>query len=208
MTEPLLTHLPSEQEEELAALVTRRRQVVEMLTAEKNRLGTVKPAGRQRLEKHIRWLEEEAAGLQRDIDDLLRGAPELEARNDILRSAPGVGPVLTATLLAELPELGRLNRKQIAALVGVAPFNRDSGSRRGQRRVAGGRAEVRSVLYMATISALKCNPVIKSFKARLSQQGKPPKVAIVACMRKFLTILNAMLRDQRPWSDSSFLLVA
>lgn len=202
MTEPLLTLLPSEQEEELAVLVTRRRQVVDMLTAEKNRLGTVRPTGRERLEKHIRWLEEEAAALQGEIDSLLRDVPELEAKNDILRSAPGVGPVLTTTLLAELPELGRLNRKQIAALVGVAPFNRDSGTRRGQKRVAGGRAQVRSVLYMATVSALKCNPVIKAFKARLCENGKPSKVAIVACMRKFLTILNAMVRDQRPWSVS------
>lgn len=208
MTEPLLTQLPSEQEEALATLVTRRRQVIDMLTAEKNRLGTVKPAGRARLEKHIHWLEEEAAELQREVDDLLQNAVEFETKSDLLRSAPGVGPVLTATLLAQLPELGRLNRKEIAALVGVAPFNQDSGSRRGKRRVAGGRAEVRTVLYMATISALKCNPVIKSFKERLTDQGKASKVAIVACMRKFLTILNAMVRDNKPWSAPAILVAS
>ena len=131
---------------------------------------------------------------------LIGRVPALEDKSHLLRSVPGVGPVLTATLLSELPELGRLNRRQIAALVGLAPFNRDSGLRRGQRHIAGGRAEVRSVLYMATISALKCNPVIRAFKQQLCAQGKPTKVAIVACMRKFLTILNAMLRDQRPWS--------
>jgi transposase len=205
VTEPLLTQLPSEQEEALAMRVTRRRQVIDMLTAENNRLGTVKPAGRARLEKHIRWLEEEAAELQREILDLLQNQAEFEAKSDLLRSAPGVGPVLTATLLAQLPELGRLNRKQIAALVGVAPFNQDSGSKRRKRRVAAGRAEVRTVLYMATISALKCNPVIKSFKQRLTDLGKPSKVAIVACMRKFLTILNAMVRDNKPWSAPAIL---
>jgi len=200
MTEPLLTHLLSEQEEALAVLVTRRRQVVEMLTAEKNRLKTVKPAGRARLEKHIGWLEEEAAELKREMGDLIRQAPELEDKQDILSSVPGVGPILTATLLAELPELGRLNRQEVAALVGVAPFNRDSGFKKGQRHIAGGRAPVRTVLYMATVSALKCNPVIKSFKEHLVAQGKPSKVAIVACMRKLLTILNAMMRDRRPWT--------
>jgi transposase len=203
---PLLTQLPSEDEELLATLVTRRRQVIDMLTAEKNRLGTVKPVGRVRVEKHIQWLEEEADELGRELEALIRSAPDLANKHDILRSAPGVGPILTATLLAELPELGRLNRKQIAALVGVAPFNRDSGARRGRRTIAGGRASVRTVLYMATISGLKCNPILKSFKAHLIAQGKPPKVAIVACMRKFLTMLNAMVRDNRPWTEDHLLI--
>jgi transposase len=199
-TQPLLTQLPSEEEATLEALVTRRRQISDMLTGEKNRLATVPPATRQRLAEHIGWLEREAADLLAEIEALIGRVPALEDKSHLLRSVPGVGPVLTATLLSELPELGRLNRRQIAALVGLAPFNRDSGLRRGQRHIAGGRAEVRSVLYMATISALKCNPVIRAFKQQLCAQGKPTKVAIVACMRKFLTILNAMLRDQRPWS--------
>lgn len=200
MTNPLLTELPGQQEEALSALVTRRRQLVDMLTAEKNRLKTVKPAGRTRLEKHMRWLEEEVQELTEEIEDLIRLNPPLEDKYDLLSSVPGVGLILTATLLAELPELGQLSRQQVAALVGVAPFNRDSGTMRGRRRIAGGRASVRTVLYMATVSALKCNPVIRSFKDHLVAQGKPAKVAIVACMRKLLTILNAILRDHRPWS--------
>jgi transposase len=200
MTQPLLTTLPSEQEEALSVLVTRRRQVIEMLTAEKNRLKTVKPGGRTRLEKHIGWLEDEVRALTEEIEELFRRNPPLEDKYDLLGSVPGVGLILTATLLAELPELGQLSRQEVAALVGVAPFNRDSGAKRGQRRIASGRAAVRTVLYMATISALKCNPVIRSFKAQLVARGKPPKVAIVACMRKLLTILNAILRDRRPWS--------
>lgn len=200
MTEPLLTQLPGEQEAALAGLVTRRRQVVDMHTAEQNRLKTVTPAGRERLEKHIRWLDEEAEDLRREIEELIRQAPELEDKHDLLCSVPGVGLILSATLLSGLPELGRLNRQEVAALVGVAPFNRDSGAHRGKRRISGGRAPVRTVLYMATVSSLKCNPVMKSFKAHLVAQGKPSKVAIVACMRKLLTILNAMLRDHRPWT--------
>lgn len=199
-TRPLLTELPSEAEATLEALVTRRRQVSDMLVAEKNRLTTARPATRQRLADHIAWLEREAAELLAEIEDLVGQTPALEDKGHLLRTVPGVGPVLAATLLSQLPELGRLNRRQIAALVGLAPFNRDSGTKRGQRHVAGGRAEVRSVLYMATISALKCNPVIRDFKRHLCDQGKPSKVAITACMRKFLTILNAMARDQRPWS--------
>jgi transposase len=197
---PLLTRLPGEEAEALATLVTRRRQVVEMLTAEKNRLKTIQPDGRARLEKHIRWLEEEVRELTEEIEELIRQHPPLEDKYELLCSVPGVGLILTATLLAELPELGRLNRQQVAALVGVAPFNRDSGLRRGQRHITGGRAVVRTVLYMATVSALKCNPVIRAFKAHLVAQGKPTKVAIVACMRKLLTILNAILRDRQPWS--------
>ena len=199
-TEPALTQLPSEAERTLEAFVTRRRQIIDMLTAEKNRLGTVPPAARDRLTEHIGWLEREAADLLAEIEALIHKVPALEDKGHLLRTTPGVGPVLTATLLSELPELGRLDRRQIASLVGLAPFNCDSGKKRGHRHVADGRAEVRSVLYMATISALKCNPVIRRFKQRLCAQGKPTKVAITACMRKFLTILNAMLRDQRPWS--------
>lgn len=202
LTEPLLVRLPSEHEEALAALVTRRREVVDMRTAEENRLRLVKPAGRARLEKHIRWLNEEEAELRREIEKLVQATPELDDKHTLLCSVPGVGLILSATLLSRLPELGRLTRRKVASLVGVAPFNRDSGPRRGLRRIAGGRDAVRAVLYMATISALKCNPVIIAFKRRLMAQGKSSKVAIVACMRKLLTILNAMLRDQRPWFDA------
>lgn len=205
LTEPLLTRLPSEQEELLSTLVTRRREVVAMRTTEENRLRLAKPAARGWLEKHIRWLDEQEAELRRDIEALIRQAPGLEDKHALLCTVPGVGLILSATLLSQLPELGQLTRRKVAALVGVAPFNRDSGARRGQRHVAGGRDAVRTVLYMATVSALKCNPVIIAFKRRLVAQGKPTRVAIVACMRKLLTILNAMLRDQRPWSDSFIL---
>lgn len=202
LTEPLLVRLPSEQEEALATLVTRRREVVDMRTAEENRLRLAKPAARARLEKHIRWLNEEEAELRREIEDLMHATPELDDKHTLLCSVPGVGLVLSATLLSRLPELGQLTRRKIASLVGVAPFNRDSGPRHGPRRIAGGRHAVRAVLYMATISALKCNPVLIAFKRRLMAQGKSSKVAIVACMRKLLTVLNAMLREKRPWSDS------
>ena len=202
LTEPLLVRLPSEQEEALATLVTRRREVVDMRTAEENRLRLAKPAARARLEKHIRWLNEEEAELRREIEDLMHATPELDDKHTLLCSVPGVGLVLSATLLSRLPELGQLTRRKVASLVGVAPFNRDSGPRHGPRRIAGGRHAVRAVLYMATISALKCNPVLIAFKRRLMAQGKSSKVAIVACMRKLLTVLNAMLREKRPWSDS------
>lgn len=202
LTEPLLVRLPSEQEEALATLVTRRREVVDMRTAEENRLRLAKPAARPRLEKHIRWLDEEEAELRREIETLLRDTPELDDKHSLLCSVPGVGLILSATLLSRLPELGQLSRRKVASLVGIAPFNRDSGPRRGQRHVAGGRHAVRAVLYMATVSALKCNPVLIAFKRHLMAQGKSAKVAIVACMRKLLTILNAMVRDKRPWFDS------
>lgn len=200
LTEPLLVRLPSQQEEALATLVTRRREVVDMRTAEENRLRLAKPAARPRLEKHIRWLDEEEAELRREIETLLRDTPELDDKHTLLCSVPGVGLILSATLLSRLPELGQLSRRKVASLVGVAPFNRDSGPRRGQRHVAGGRHAVRAVLYMATISALKCNPVLIAFKRHLMAQGKSAKVAIVACMRKLLTILNSIVRDKRPWS--------
>lgn len=201
LTQPLLTRLPSAQEEALQELVTRRRQVVDMLTMEKNRRHTVRPAGQARLDKHIQWLEQEAGQLQAEIEALLRQLPEMNAKYELLLTAPGVGLVTSATLLADLPELGQLSRQEVAALAGLAPYNNDSGARRGQRSIAGGRAAVRKAMYMATVSALKCNPVIRDYKQHLCAQGKPTKVAIVACMRKFLTMLNAMIRDQRPWLD-------
>jgi transposase len=201
LTEPLLVRLPSAQEEALAVLVNRRREVVAMRTAEENRLRVAKPAGRARLEKHIRWLNEEEAELRSEIETLLRQSPELDDKHALLCSVPGVGLILSATLLSKLPELGHLSRRKVASLVGVAPFNRDSGPRHAPRRIAGGRDAVRAVLYMATVSALKCNPVIIAFKRRLMAQGKSSKVAITACMRKLLLMLNAILRDRRPWFE-------
>jgi transposase len=147
-------------------------------------------------------LQKELTDLERDLDDTIRGTPAWRENEDLLRSAPGVGPVVSRTLLAELPELGALDRKSISALVGVAPFNRDSGQMRGRRVIAGGRASVRAVLYMAALSAARRDPVISAFYQRLRNAGKPAKVALVACMRKLLTILNAMIRDQRPWQSA------
>ena len=196
---PEVRPLRNEQEAYLTALIGRRRQVVGMLTAEKNRRHTTHGPVRERLEAHISWLEAELCELQQDINGFIRQSLRWQKKEALIRSVPGVGPVTAFTLLAELPELGTLNRQKIAALVGVAPFNRDSGPRRGKRRIFGGRAGVRCVLYMAALSASKTNPVIKDFYQRLLDNGKEKKVALVACMRKILVILNAMVRDAKPW---------
>ncbi|MBI2985437.1 MAG: IS110 family transposase [Deltaproteobacteria bacterium] len=197
---PALRALPDQASEELRALIARRRQLVEMITAEKNRLsGAPKPV-RKRIETHIRWLEAELKRVNGDLDQAIRQSPIWREREDLLKSAPGIGPVISHTLLADLPELGRLNRKQIAALVGVAPLNRDSGTLRGHRAIWGGRAHVRAALYMAALVASRRNPVIRDFYTRLRAAGKVPKVALVACMRKLLTILNAMIKHQVRWS--------
>jgi transposase len=182
------------------ALVARRRQLVDLRTAESNRLLTADPAVRDDIARHLGWLAGEIAAL----DERIRRATEADAgcaaRAALLRSAAGVGPVLATTLTTLLPELGTLDRKEIAALVGLAPFNRDSGTRRGTRAVWGGRASVRAVLYMPTLVAMRHNPDIRAFRERLAAAGKPPKVVIVACMRKLLTVLNAMVRSGQPWS--------
>lgn len=191
--------LKAEAAHHLSALLMRRRQLVEMLTAEKNRLSTANPAVRDDLQGHIRWLEQRLQERDHDLDHAVRQSPLWRAKEDLLRSFPGIGPVASRTLLANLPELGALNRRQIAALVGVAPFNRDSGTRRGKRCVWGGRAQVRCLLYMATLTAVRHNPVIHVFYERLRQAGKAPKVALTACMRKVLTILNAMVKSNVPW---------
>jgi transposase len=191
--------LPSEEEELLVALITRRRQVVEMLTAEKNRLHSCREAMRQRLQEHIDWLNSELKALDKEISQFIRRTPLWKEKNRILSSVPGVGPVTSATLLASLPELGTLNRQKVAALVGVAPLNKDSGRKRGKRRVFGGRASVRSVLYMAALSASKCNPKIRSFYESLIRRGKEKKVALTACMRKLLSILNSMVHSMTEW---------
>jgi len=198
---PPETRLAGEAEQQLSALMTRRRQVVEMLTAEKNRLATAPTSTQDRISQHITWLKDELSTLNDDIDDFIDQLPTFRHKQEILTSTPGIGPVASAILISDLPELGLYSRQKIAALVGVAPFNKDSGRRRGKRRVKGGRVEIRSVLYMATLSAIKYNPVIQSFYQDLCSRGKEKKVAIVACMRKLLTILNAMIRDDQPWRD-------
>jgi transposase len=196
---PPVRTLPSEEEEQLTGLLTRRRQIVDMLTVEKNRLHTVRPALRSDIEEHITWLQEKLSKLDEEIDQFVQATPLWKEKDAILRSVPGVGRVTSSTLLGMLPELGKLNRQQIAALVGVAPVNKDSGRKQGKRRVYGGRADVRSVLYMAALAAKKYNPVIKKFYERLIKQGKEKKVALTACMRKLLVILNVMMRTNEPW---------
>ncbi len=196
--------LPDEEAHAFGEILARRRQIVGMLVAEKNRLGaaTAKPVKR-RIEAHVRWLEKELERTDRDLDEAIRESPTWRENDALLRSVPGVGPVLARTLLAELPELGTLPHKRLAALVGVAPLNRDSGtSLRGKRTIWGGRGGVRAVLYMATVAATRFNPSIKGFYERLLAAGKAKKVALVACMRKLLVILNAILKHRAPWSPS------
>jgi transposase len=191
--------LPDEAAQLLESLLTRRRQIVDMLTAEKNRLGFARGPVKRDISQHIRWLEKRLTDVDGDLQDAVAASPLYQAKSDLLRSVPGVGPVTALTLLATLPELGHLSRHQIAALVGVAPMNRDSGTMRGKRMVWGGRAPVRAVLYMAALVGLKHNPVLREFYERLRAAGKPFKVAATACMRKLLTILNAMLHQNRRW---------
>jgi transposase len=191
--------LPDEAAQALEALLTRRRQLIEMLTAERNRLLIARPAVRRDLQQHIRFLERRLRQADADLHTAVKASPVWRVKDDLLQSVPGVGRVVSLTLLAELPELGRVSHKEIAALVGVAPLNRDSGTLRGKRLVYGGRAPVRAVLYMAALVASKCNPVIRAFYQRLRAAGKPAKLALTACMRKLLTILNAIARDGAPW---------
>src|ERR1700719_3744280 len=191
--------LADEQAQALEALVTRRRQLVEMLTAEKNRRTNAPKVLHRSIDEHIRWLEKRLAGFDDELAALIRETPLWRERDELLRSVPGVGKVLSSPLLAHMPELGMLNRKQVAALAGLAPFNRDSGSLRGGRCIWGGRAQVRRVLYMAVVAAVRSNPVIKNFYAQLRARGKYPKSALTACMRKLLAILNAMLRNKISW---------
>ena len=187
----------------LNSLAARRHQVMSMLVSERNRLSVAVPAVRPRIEAHIEWLQGELDDLDKDLRQTLRQSPVWREKDDLLRSVPGVGPQVSLTLLAYLPELGTLNRKQIAALVGVAPFNRDSGTLRGRRTVWGGRARVRASLYMGALVASRYNPVISAFYQRLLAAGKPKKLALTACMRKLLVILNSMLRHRSTWRDLS-----
>ena len=196
--------LADEAAQQLSDLLTRRRQMIEMLVAEKNRLASAATkAVKQRISYHLHFLKEELKSLDADLDQRIRESPIWREKDELLRSVPGVGPAVSRTLLGELPELGTLTGKQIAALVGVAPFNRDSGAMRGRRQIWGGRGRVRAILYMGAVTAARCNPVLRRFYASLLAAKKPAKVALVACMRKLLVILNAMLRDERPWSPEA-----
>jgi transposase len=198
---PAVRPLPDATLLELQALIARRRQLTEMIVAERNRLTAASKTVRKRIDAHIRWLEAELGRADKDLDQSIRRSPIWQETEELLRSVPGVGPVISRTLLAELPELGQLNRKQIAALVGVAPLNHDSGILRGRRTIWGGRATVRATLYMAALVGSKRNAVIRAFYQRLRNAGKAPKLALVACMRKLLTILNAMIKHRTRWAQ-------
>jgi transposase len=199
---PALRPLPDAVTLELRALTARRRQIIEMIGAERNRLATASKAVRKRIDAHIGWLEQELERADKDLDRSIQHSPIWKENEDLLLSVPGIGPVTSHTLLAELPELGELDRKQISALAGLAPFNRDSGSLKGRRSIWGGRAPVRSALYMATLVATRRNSVVRDFYKRLRAKGKVFKVALVACMRKLLTILNSMIKHKTRWSET------
>ena len=200
--QPAVRPVPDAAQRELDALVSRRRQLIEMLTAEKNRLGTSAARVRPSIQAHIAWLEQQLGDVDADLQRTIAASPVWREAEDLLRTVPGVGPVVAATLLAELPELGTLARGEIGALVGVVPFNRDSGQMRGRRMIGGGRASVRRVLYLAALTGSRYNPILRAFYTRLCRAGKLPKVALVACMHKLLTILNAMLRHRTKWNPA------
>lgn len=197
---PEARELVNEELRVMQALVARRRQLIEMLGIERNRLRTAHKAVISQLQRTIKWLEKELGLNDKEMDDALKSCGVWSEKVELLESVPGIGRVVSLNLVATLPELGRLNRRQISALVGVAPFNRDSGTLRGKRKIYGGRAATRSALYMAALVGARHNPVLKAFYQRLRAAGKPGKVALVACMRKLLTILNVMVRDGTPWS--------
>ena len=199
---PPVRAVPTEETQVLAALVARRRQLLDMLTAEKNRLRLAAPTIRKRVTAPMTWLARELASTDKDLRHTLQASAVWRDKEQVLKSVPGVGPVLITTLFANLPELGSLTRKQVAALAGVAPFSRDSGTLRGRRMIWGGRAHVRAALYMATLVATRFNPVIREFYQRLCQAGKAKKLALTACMRKLLTILNAMIKTGTFWREN------
>lgn len=200
--EPEIRPLKDEATQELSALISRRRQLVDMLTAEKNRLCAAPKTVRAGITTHIEWREQQISSLDDDISRFIQSSPLWKAKEQILTSVKGIGPVTAATLLAALPELGSVSRHKISALTGLCPYNRDSGKHKGKRSIWGGRAAVRTVLYMATLAAVRFNPLIKAFYDRLRKAGKVHKVAITASMRKLLVILNAMLRDNRRWDST------
>lgn len=203
MIVPPIRTLPDQTQRELAQLLDRRMQLVTMRAQEKTRLSAALAVAKNDIAQHIAWLDKRISSFDEDLNKRLRKEAIWKDKVALLGSVPGIGKVSIFTLLARLPELGTLNRGQIAALVGVAPFNDDSGKRRGQRYIRGGRADVRCILYMATLTAKRCNPAIKLFFDRLTAAGKPFKVAMTACMRKLLTIVNVMIKEQKPWKDSS-----
>jgi transposase len=199
VVKPALRPLPDAATRELAGLLARRRQLIDMRTAETNRLNLAVEAVRAEIREHIRWLNKRISQLDHELHDRLRASPLWREKDDLLRGIPGVGPVLTTTLLADLPELGSVGHRHLSALVGVAPFNCDSGKSKGTRRIWGGRAAVRAALYMATLAAVRHNPVIRALYERLLANGKRKKVALIACMRKLLIICNAILASGNPW---------
>jgi transposase len=198
---PAVRAVPDAQTQALSALLARRRQLIDIRTAEGNRVATAQQPIQRDINTHRRWLAKHIAALDRQLEAMMTASPVWQAKDALLQSVPGIGPAAARTLLADVPELGHLNRRAMAALVGLAPFNRDSGRFRGRRCIWGGRAAVRAVLYMATLTAIRCNPVIRAFHARLIAVGKPFKVAMVACMRKLLVILNAMVRNGTHWKS-------
>ncbi|MZH41540.1 MAG: IS110 family transposase [Nitrospinae bacterium] len=198
---PEMRQIKDQETRELAALVTRRRQLVEMLSTEKTRLKQVSKPIRKNVETHIAWLKNQIREMDQDLSKTLKRSSVWRENDQIIQSVPGAGQVLSINLLANVPELGTLNRRQIAALIGLAPLNRDSGTFRGRRCIWGGRAGVRSTLYMAAVTAMQYNPVIRSFYQRLTEKGKPFKVAITACMRKLLTIINTMIKTKTRWNE-------
>jgi transposase len=201
---PELRPIADEANERLSALLSRRRQVLEMIVAEKNRLASTREKQvLQRITYHLHFLKQELGELDDDLDREIRASPAWREKEDLLRSVPGIGPVVARTLMAELPELGQLDRKRIAALVGVAPMNNDSGTLRGQRRIQGGRARVRTALYMAAVVGSRFNPRLKTFYESLRASGKSAKVALIACARKLLVILNALVRDGQRWNPEA-----
>jgi len=202
VVKPALTQLPSEHEQRLSALLTRREQLSAILVAEKNRLGTAPAHVRPSLDEHVTWLKKQLKHLDKEVDAFITATPDLKEKDDFLQEVQGIGKKTAAKLIADVPELGACDRKQIAALIGTAPYDHDSGYKKGQRAIGGGRPDVRKVLYMATLAATRFNPVIKIFYQRLLKAGKKKKVALVACMRKLLTILNAILRDRKRWNPT------
>jgi transposase len=194
--------LPDATTQALGELVTRRRQIVGMITAEANRLQqAVDQRLQKRLRAHLTWLQRDLSTIEGELDQAIRGSPIWRVQADLLTSVPGVGPATARCLIAELPELGQLDRRRLAALVGVAPISRDSGTRSGTRQIGGGRARLRATLYMATLVGVRHNKILANFHARLVAGGKRPKVALVACMHKLLLILNAIIRNNQPWHD-------
>lgn len=191
--------VPEKEVRELDALVTRRQQLIDMRTAEKNRAGVAPASQKLRIKDHIRYLDAQIDAIEEELEGAIQKSQVWQARNELLTSVPSIGAVTSSTLIARVPELGRLTGKAIAALIGVAPFAVDSGKYKGQRKIWGGRADVRTALYMATISAIRCNPVIRAHYEQLKGRGKQSKVAIVACMRKLLIVLNAIVRTNQPW---------